>query len=218
MFQRLFEELGHYASKVQGEDWEKCHFMVKEGIVLGHKISAVGLEMDQAKISVINILLPPSNVKGVRSFLGYVGFYRRFIKDLSRIAKPLCRLLEKEEVFEFSKECLEAFESIKGKLISTPVIAAPEWGKEFEIMCDVSDYVMGVVLRQRRNKVFKEIYYLSKTFNEAHENYSAIEKEMLAVVFAYEKFRPYILGSQCIVDTDHAAINTSWVKRVQNQG
>ena len=93
-------------------NWEKCHSTVKEGIVHGHKISAAGLEVDQAKISVINILLPPSNVKGVRSFLGHAGFYRRFIKNFSKIVKPLCKLLKKEAVFEFSKEWLEAFESI----------------------------------------------------------------------------------------------------------
>ena len=80
-------------------NWEKCHFMVKEGIVLWHKISTVGLEVDQAKISVIGTLLPPSNVKGVRSFWGHAGFYRRFIKDFSKISKPLCRLLKKEAVF-----------------------------------------------------------------------------------------------------------------------
>ena len=80
-------------------NWEKCHFKVKEGIVLRHKISATGLEVDQAKVSVISTLLPPSNVKGVRSFLGYDGFYRRFIKDFSKIARPLCRLLENEAIF-----------------------------------------------------------------------------------------------------------------------
>ena len=109
-------------------NWEKCHFMVKERIVLGHKILAAGLEVDQAKISVIKTLLPPSNVKGVRSFLGLAGFYRRFI-----IEKPLCGLLEKEVVFEFRKECLEAFEIIKGKLISTLIIAAPQWGKGLKL-------------------------------------------------------------------------------------
>ena len=80
-------------------NWEKCHFMVKEGIVLWHKISATGLEVDQAKILVISTLLPPSNFKGVRGFLGHTSFYIRFIKDFSKIAKPLCRLLEKGEVF-----------------------------------------------------------------------------------------------------------------------
>ena len=101
---------------------------------------------------------------------------------------------------------MEAFESMKGKLISAPVIASPEWGKEFEIMCDASDNAIGAVLRQRRDKVFRAIYYSTKTLNEAQENYSTTEKEMLVVVFAYEKPRPCNLGSQCIVHTDHAAI------------
>ena len=114
--------------------------------------------------------------RGVRSFLGHARFYRRFIKDFSKVAKSLCRLLEKEAVFKFSMECLEEFEIIKGKLILAPVIAAPEWGKKFEIICDASDYAIGAVLEQMRDKVFRTIYYLSETFNEAQENYSTIEK------------------------------------------
>ena len=85
-------------------------------------------------------------------------------------------------------------------------MAAPEWDQEFEIMCDASDFAMGALLGQRKEKIFRAIYYASRTFNEAQENYSTIEKEMLAIVFAYEKIRPYILGSHVIVHTDHAAI------------
>ncbi|KAL5575086.1 hypothetical protein UlMin_016785 [Ulmus minor] len=106
-------------------NWEKCHFMVREGIVLGHRISVKGIEVDQAKIDVIKKLPPPTNVKGVRSFLGHAGFYRRFIKDFSKITKPLCELLVKDAVFDFSKDCLRAFETLKEKLISSPIIVAP---------------------------------------------------------------------------------------------
>ena len=84
-------------------NWEKCHFMVTEGIVLEHKISATGLEVDQAKIAVIKTLMPPTTVKGIRSFLGHAGFYRRFIKDFSKISRPLCRLLEKDAKFDFDE-------------------------------------------------------------------------------------------------------------------
>ena len=91
-------------------NWEKCHFMVKEGIVLGHKVSGAGLEVDKAKIDVISKLPPPTNVKGIRSFLGHAGFYRRFIKDFSKIARPLTKLLEKDITFEFDDECHKAFE------------------------------------------------------------------------------------------------------------
>ena len=180
--------------------------MVTEGIVLGHKISAIGLEVDQSKVSIIKTLAPPITVKGIRSFLGHAGFYRRFIKGFSKIARPLCRLLEKDTKFNFDDSYKAAFEEIKLRLVQTPIIAAPEWDQGFEIMCDSSDFAMGAVLGQRKEKIFRAIYYASRTFNEAQENYSTTEKEMLAIVFACEKFRPYILGSHVIVHTDHAAI------------
>ena len=180
--------------------------MVTEGIVLGHKNSATRLEVDQSKISIIKTLAPPTTVKGIRSFLGYAGFYRRFIKDFLRIARPLCRLLEKDKKFNFDDSCKAAFEEIKIRLVQAPIMAAPEWDQEFEVMCDASDFAMGAVLGQRKEKIFRAIYYASRTFNEAQENYSTTEKEMLAIVFTCEKFRPYILGSHVIVHTDHAAI------------
>ena len=90
-------------------NWEKCHFMVQERIVLGHKISVRGIEVDKAKIDAIEKLPPPMNVKGVRSFLGHAGFYRRFIKDFSKVAKPLSNLLNKDVAFVFNEECMEAF-------------------------------------------------------------------------------------------------------------
>ena len=187
-------------------NWEKCHFMVTEGIVLGHKISATGLEVDQSKVSIITTLAHPTTVKGVRSFLGHAGFYRRFIKDFSKIARPLCRLLEKDTRFNFDDSCKASFEEIKTRLVQAPIMAAPEWNQGFEIMCDASDFAMGAVLGQIKEKMFRTIYYASRTFNEAQENYSTTEKEMLAVVFACEKFRQYILGSHVIIHTDHAAI------------
>ena len=186
-------------------NWEKCHFMVTEGIVLGHKISATGLEVDQSKISIIKTLAPPTTVEGIRSFLGHARFYRRFIKDFSNIARPLCRLLEKDTRFNFDDSCKAAFEEIKSRLVQEPIMDAPEWDQGFEVMCDASDFAMGAVLGKRKEKIFKAIYYASRTFNEAQENYSTTEKEMLAIVFSCEKFRPYIMGSHVIVHTDHAA-------------
>ena len=98
-------------------NWEKCHFMVREGIVLGHKISARGIEVDIAKVEVIEKLPPPTSVKGIRSFLGHAGFYRRFIKDFSKIAKPLSNLLMQGVVVTFDEQCKQAFMTLKGKLI-----------------------------------------------------------------------------------------------------
>ena len=124
-------------------NWEKCHFMVTKGIVLGHKISASGLEVDQARIVVIKTLMPPTTVKGIRSFLGHAGFYRRFIKDFSKISKPLCRLLEKDAKFDFDESCRAVFEEIKTRLVSAPIMLTPNLNNGFEIMCDASDYAMG---------------------------------------------------------------------------
>ena len=107
-------------------DWGKCHFMVTEGIVLGHIIYAAGLEVDQAKVFIIKTLFPPTTVKGIRSFLGHAGFYRRFIRDFSKIARPLCRLLEKDTKFNFDESYQSSFEEIKSILVEAPILAKPD--------------------------------------------------------------------------------------------
>lgn len=117
--------------------------MVQEGIVLGHKILVKGIEVDKSKIDVIEKLPPPVNVKGVRSFLGHAGFYRRFMKDFSKIAKPLCSLLNKDTPFLFDTACLNSFQILKDKLITAPILFAPNWESPFELMCDASDYAVG---------------------------------------------------------------------------
>ncbi|GJT49191.1 reverse transcriptase domain-containing protein [Tanacetum coccineum] len=187
-------------------NWEKCHFMVKEGIVLGHKISKSGIEVDKAKVDVIAKLPHPTSVKGVRSFLGHAGFYRRFIQDFSKIARPMTHLLEKETPFIFSKECIEAFNILKKKLTEAPILVAPDWDLPFEIMCDASDYAVGAVLGQRKTKHFQPIHYASKTMTDAQAHYTTTKKELLAVVYAFEKFRPYLVLSKTIVYTDHSAL------------
>lgn len=106
-------------------NWEKCHFIVSKGVVLGHKILAHGIEVDRTKIDVIKKLSLPTSVKGVRSFLGHAGFYRRFIKDFSKIYKPLCNLLEKDVPFHFDEDCVKAFERLKKELISAPIVIVP---------------------------------------------------------------------------------------------
>ena len=111
--------------------------------------------------------MPPTTVKRIKSFLGHAEFYRRFIKDFSKISRPLCRLLENNANFDFDESCRSAFEEIKSKLVTDPIMVKPDWNKEFEIVCDVSDYAMGAVLGQRTEKIFRAIYYASKTFNEA---------------------------------------------------
>jgi len=177
--------------------------MVTNGIVLGHIISSKGIKDDKSKIKLIANLPTPKSIKDVRSFLGHAGFYRRFIKDFSVISKPLSNLLTKDNIFEWNKHCEEAFVKLKNLLTSAPVIKPPDWSLPFEIMCDASDYVVGAVLGQRKDKKPYVIYYASKTLNSAQMNYTTIEKELLAVVFACKKFRSYLVGS-LVVFSDHA--------------
>jgi len=178
-------------------NWEKCHFMVTKGIVLGHKISHRGLEVDKAKVEVIEKLLPLVNIKGIRSFLGHAGFYRRFIKDFSKISKPLCNLLNKATPFKFDDTCLTTFNILKEKLISASIITAPVWKLNFEIMCDASDYAVEEVLGQRKERIFQVIHYASKILNETQSNYTTTETKLLVIV-SLEKFRSYLIGFKVI--------------------
>ncbi|CAN6585951.1 unnamed protein product [Malus baccata var. baccata] len=146
-------------------NWEKCHFMVKHGIVLGHLISSKRIEVDKAKIEVIAKLPPPTSVKNVRFFLGHVGS--------SHIS---------------------------------PNYNSSNWTLPFELMCDASDYAGGAVLAQRRDKLPHVIYYASCTLNDAQLNYATTEKELVAVVFALEKFQSYLIGAKVIVYSDHSAL------------
>ncbi|GJZ28186.1 reverse transcriptase domain-containing protein [Tanacetum coccineum] len=194
-------------------NWEKSHFMVKEGIVLGHKISKKGIEVDKAKIDVTAKLPHPTTVKGIRSFLGHAGFYRRFIKDFSKISRPMTHLLEKNTPFIFSEECIQAFQTLKKKLTEAPILIALDWDQPFELMCDASDYAIGAVLGQRIEKHFRPIHYASKTMTEAESNYTTMEKEMLVVVYAFEKFWSYHIMNKSIVYTDHSALKYLFAKK-----
>nr|GEU82091.1 reverse transcriptase domain-containing protein [Tanacetum cinerariifolium] len=194
-------------------NWEKNHFMVKEGIVLGYKISKEGIEVDKAKVDVITKLPHPTTVKGIRSFLGHASFYRRFIKDFSKIARPMTCLLKKDTPFIFSEECVEAFQTLKRKLTEAPILIAPDWDMPFEFMCDASDFVIGAVLGQRQEKHFKPIHYASKTMTEAKSNYTTTKKEMLVVVYAFEKFWAYLVINKSIVYTDHFTLKYLFAKK-----
>ena len=129
-------------------NWEKCHFMVNEGIVLGHKVSKEGIEVDSTKVLAISKLPPPTSNTRVRAFLGHAGFYRRFIKDFSKIAKPLTEFLEKNVDFFFDEGCVDAFNKLKQAFISPSIVQAPDWSLPFELMCDASDFAVGAVLGQ----------------------------------------------------------------------
>ncbi|GJW49075.1 reverse transcriptase domain-containing protein [Tanacetum coccineum] len=145
---RIFHEL------IEDRMEEKCHFMVKEGIVLGHKVLGFGIKVDKAKIEAISKLPYPMNVKDIQSFLGHAGFYRRFIKDFSQIARQVTQLLVKDAPFNFSEECIQAFDTLKRELTHAPIMINPDWSLPFEIMCDASDYVVGALTRAEIRDLF----------------------------------------------------------------
>nr|GEV81011.1 reverse transcriptase domain-containing protein [Tanacetum cinerariifolium] len=137
--------------------------MVREGIVLGHKISKNEIEVDKAKVDVIAKLPHPTTIKGIRSFLGHADFYRRFIQDFSKITRPMTCLLEKDTPFFFSKECIEAFQTLKRKLTEATILVSPNWDLPFELMCDASDFAIGSFPSLRGNKyILVAVDYLSK--------------------------------------------------------
>ena len=183
--------------------WEKSHFIVQEEVVLEHLVSGKGLEVDKAKIEVIQNLPLLAILQDLRSFLGHVGFYRNYI---AKVSKPLTTLLCKDKDFIIDKEGKRVFKMLKLTLIEAPILQSPNWDLPFEIMCGASDYAVGAVLGQQIEKKPTAIWYVSKTLAEAQMNYTTTENELLAVVYALEKFRPYILGSKIVIYIDHAAL------------
>ncbi|GJZ78810.1 reverse transcriptase domain-containing protein [Tanacetum coccineum] len=141
------------------------------------------------------------------------GFYQRFIKDFSMISKPMTQLLMKDAKFDFSDDCKKAFNILKEKLTTMPIIISTDWNVPFELICDASDFAVGAVLGQRIDRKFKLIYYASKTLNDAQEHYTTTEKELLAVVFSFDKLCPYLILSKTIVYTDHSALKYLFSKQ-----
>nr|GFA66389.1 reverse transcriptase domain-containing protein [Tanacetum cinerariifolium] len=134
-------------------------------------------------------------------------------KDFSKISRPMTHLLEKNSPFIFSNERIQAFRTLKEKLTEALILIASNWDQPFEIMCDASDYAVGVFLGQRVEKHFWPINYASKTINQAKTNYTTTKKEMLAVVYAFEKFRSYLIMNKSIIYTDHSALKYLFAKK-----
>lgn len=187
--------------------------MITEETVLGYKVSNKGIELDKGRIELIEQLSLPSDVKGMKNFIGHASFYKRFINDFAKIAKPLLELFEKEVPYFLNDECITAFHMIKRALITTPILQPPKEGEPFEIMSDASDYAVGAVLGQREGKNLNVIHYASRLLDGEQQNFGTTEKEMLAIVFACDKFRSYIVGSKVIVHTDHRALKYLLTKK-----
>jgi hypothetical protein len=195
---------------------EKCHMMMSEGIVLGHFISSQGIQVDPSKIQVIKDLPTPKTQTEVRSFLGHDGYYRRFIKNFSKIASHLFVLLMKNDEFKWTNSFQEAFNALKHQLSTTPILRGLDWTLPFHISLDDSDTAIGVVLVQEENHLPYAIYFIRKNMTPIELNYIVTEKEFLAVIYAINKFRNYIIGCSTLVHTDHSAIKYLKNKPITN--
>jgi ribonuclease HI len=169
---------------------------------LGHVISVGGISIDPSKVKDMLNWMPPTNALEIRSFLGLVGYYRRFIKDFSKIAKPMTRLLKKNKDFNWTEECQVSFEELKKRLTSAPVLILPDITKKFNIYCDASRQGLGCVLMQDGQVVS----YASCQLRKHKENYPTHDLELAAVVHALKIWRHYLIGHRCEIYSDHKSL------------
>ncbi|XP_021754616.1 uncharacterized protein LOC110719943 [Chenopodium quinoa] len=176
----------------------KCEFWLEKVAFLGHVISKEGVSLDAAKVQAVQEWPTPRNVLEVRSSLGLAGYYRRFIKDYSKIARPMTNLMKKECKFIWSPECEEAFQTLKEKLTTAPVLALPDESKEYEVYSDASKFGLGCVLMQAR----RVIAYASRQLKTYEQNYPTHELELAAIVFSLKIWRHYLYRVTCKIFTD----------------
>ncbi|UYV77528.1 K02A2.6-like, partial [Cordylochernes scorpioides] len=185
---------------------KKCKFGAKTITVLGHEVSENGIRPDQEKIRAVRDFATPRSLKEVRSFLGLSSYYRRFIPNYAHVAQPLNDLLKKESAFNWNQEEQNAFEALKSALISEPALGHFDYLSPTEIHTDASNYGIGAVLVQIQKGKERAIAYPSRAFNKAEKNYSTTERECLAIIWAINKFRPYVFGQPFTIVTDHHSL------------
>lgn len=185
---------------------EKCEFCRPELRYLGYCVNSSGLLVDPQKVEAILKIPSPKNVKEVRQIVGLASWYRRFIPSFSTLCDPLTRLTRKNVPFHWDETCEEALNNLKQHLVSAPILACPDFNLKFIVETDASDFGLGAVLLQRHNDEDKVICYLSRSLTKIERRYSTTEKELLGVLFAIEKLRPYLEGTKFTVVTDHYSL------------
>lgn len=194
----------------------KCEFLRNEVNYLGHVITENGVKPDPKKIECLVNYPIPTNAKEVKSFLGLVGYYRKFIQDFSKKAKPLNDLLKQNQLYIWSDLCQDAFEFFKRVLTTEPLLQHPDFDKPFNVTTDASNDAIGAILSQGKIGSDLPITYASRTLNKAERNYNTTEKELLAIVWAVKAFRPYIYGKKFVIVTDHKPL--TWLFGVKDPG
>jgi Reverse transcriptase (RNA-dependent DNA polymerase). len=180
----------------------KCEFWLSEVKFLGHVISAKGVAVDPKTVTAVTDWKQPKTVTQIRSFLGLAGYYRRFIENFSKIARPMTQLLKKEEKFVWSPQCEKAFQTLKERLVSSPVLILPDTRKDFMVYCDASRQGLGCVLMQDGHVVA----YASRQLRPHEGNYPTHDLELAAVVHALKIWRHYLIGNRCEIYTDHKSL------------
>ena len=179
-------------------------------------MSASGIKPDPEKVKAIQSLATPTTVKGVRSFIGMCGYYRRFVPSFAKIAKPLTDLTKKNRHFYWTEECQVSFETLRTALMEAPVLAYPDISKPYKVYTDASNYAIGAALVQDTGMGERVIQYLSHQLNETQRRWPIIEKESYAIVYGIQKFRPYLLGSKFTVMTDHKPLKQLFTSEMRN--
>jgi len=194
---------------------KKCSFGYDEVPLLGHVITARGNTIPDNQVTTIRNLPIPRNVDEVKSAIGLAGYYQQYVKDFSTVAAPINRLRRKGAVFKWTQECDKAWETLKDALTSQPILARPDFTKEFIVQTDASGVGLGAILAQKdAQDQERVIYYASRSLSEPEKNYSTTEQECLAVFFAVTKFRPYLHGTHFTLITDHSAL--TWLLKTSN--
>lgn len=207
----VFTQLRLHNLKLQPE---KCTFLQKKITYLGHVISEKGIEPDPSKIECIKNYPRPTNIKEIQAFLGLANYYRRFINDFSKTTQPINQVLKKGVKFDWSNEAENAFTTLKNQLTHPKFLQFPNFEKEFLLTTDASGFAIGAVLSQGEIGSDLPISYASRSLNRAEKNYSTIEKELLAIVWAVHNFRPYLYGRTFTIISDHKPL--VWVFNIKD--
>jgi len=196
----VFKRLRKTNLKVQ---LDKSEFLRREVNYLGHTITPEGVKPDKNKIKAILEFPIPKTQREIKSYLGLLGYYRKFIKDFAELTKPMTKCLKKNARIDLNEEYVESFEKSKDLLVNFPILQYPDFNKEFILTTDASNFALGAVLSQGIIGQDRPIAFASRTLNETETKYSTIEKELLAIVWAVKYFRPYLYGTKFTIVTDH---------------
>lgn len=210
---RVFNKLRQANLKIQ---LDKSHFMAKEIEFLGHIVSSEGIKPNPNKISAIKNYPLPKTTKEIKGFLGLLGYYRKFIHNLAKITKPLTSKLKKGAVIDFQPDYIQAFEKCKQLLMNDPILQYPDFSKTFNLTTDASNHSIGAVLSQGSIGNDKPVCYASRTLNKTEQNYSTTEKELLAIVWSMQYFRPYLYGRKFNLLTDHQPLQNIYKMKNTN--